>query len=245
MKIALLGAPDSGKGKFARKLARVMARDEIFQKPAIIDGYVDDLRQKTGQAYDFSANYSENFQVIFHRRTQEETATHQGKDTITCGTIYETLVYCGIHSLILSDLKQNTYEENIKAKASFKMLGQLEHEMYDYEAIFFLPYDEPTIINKGRSYDMVIDYKLKETLEGFKKECVILNESDKENVKYAYEIVRAIRQNEILAATAEDEQSAVRGSEEDDSALQEIGRVSDLWQQTGGDSTGDQGVAPE
>jgi hypothetical protein len=219
-----------------------MAKDG--PKPVIIDKYIEDLQKKTGQAFDYTANYAENYQVIFHRRTLEQAVTCAGHDTITCGTIYETAVYIMIHSMTLSTYPRIDYEDTIKIRGALTMLGQIQLELYDYDALFYLPYNTPTLASKGHAYDVVVDAKLVEALEGYGKECVILDASDKENVKYATEIVRAIRTHQSEAA--EDDESAVRGSGEDDSFLtQEARRMSDVWSQEDGDSSGDQGVAPE
>lgn len=212
MKVALLGAPGSGKSVFARKLARAMARDEGYSKPVIVDGYVEDLQEKTGYAFDYGSPYTQNLQLLFHRWTLEQMARLKG-DSITCGTIYETFIYCAINGLIMSDLKPNDPEENIKSRTAMTTLGMLETMMYDYEAIFYLPYTKEEVEERGRSYDTVVDRKIPEVLSGYKKECVELSGSERENVRYAHKIINGIRS----AQAAEAAEQPVRGSGEADS----------------------------
>lgn len=214
MKIGILGAPGTGKSRFAKKLSSSMVKAGL-DRPIIIDGYVERLEQKTGFAIDIQAAYTQNLQVLFNRWTLEQEATYKEKHTITCGTMYETFIYSVLHSNMLWQADKTNVEERIKAETTLSALAMIETMIFNYDAIFFKPYSGQMLLEKGKSYDTVVDQKIPEVLEGFDKECIVLDKSEKENVDYATEISLRIAEFE----TAENVEQAIRGSGED--SLQE------------------------
>lgn len=213
MKVGIIGAPGAGKSEFARKLSSALTRKEILPKVKVIDGYVDKLTEQTGYAYGYFATYEQNFQILFQRWTLEQIAEAKGQNTLTCGTIYETICYAAIHANQAS-VRAEDQEEFLKGRTAMTALGMIESSIFSYDALFFLPYDGKTLLEKGHSYDVVIDRKVPEILSGHFKQALPLNGTVKENVRYATEIVRAIKDK---TETPENEQSGVRGSREPDS----------------------------
>jgi deoxyadenosine/deoxycytidine kinase len=208
MKIGVIGAPGAGKSKFARKLAYGLGQHVFDKPPTVIDDYVPKLEKQTGYAYSYFATYAQNYQILFHRWTLEQAAEAKGHNIITCGTMYETICYAAIKANEAS-MNQDDMDEFVRARTAMTALGMLETVIFDYDILLYLPYDGKTLLDKGRSYDTVIDRKVPEILEGHFKSALPLRGTDRENVKYATEVVRAIRDQ---AETSEADESAVRGS---------------------------------
>lgn len=212
MKIGIIGAPGSGKSELARKLAGAIERKKYLGKVKVIDGYVDKLSRQTGFTYGYYATYEQNLQILFDRWTLEQIAAHRGQHTLTCGTIYETICYAAIHANQAA-VRNDDQEEFLKGRTAMTAFGMIEADIFDYDALFYLPYDGKVLMEKGRSYDTVIDRKVPEVLQGHFKQALTLSGTVRENVKYATEVVRAIQDH---AEAAEDDQSGVRGSRDVD-----------------------------
>src|ERR1700691_1288253 len=99
----------------------------------------------------------------------------------------------------------------INGRAAMQALGMFEKMTSDYDLLFFLPYDGKTLLEKGKSYDTVIDKKLPEVVEGYFRNLHPLEGTDKAKVKRATDIIKAYIAWKAEVATS-DEQQAVRGS---------------------------------
>lgn len=221
MKIGIAGAEGSGKSDLAKKLARSLntARNEGEPTFAVIDNYVQDLQKKTGYYYElFAATHPQNFQILFHRWTLEQEAAHKGLNTITCGTLYETIVHVAIHSLIIEQAEPLNPEEVIQIEAAMRGLAMIETLISDYDVIFYLPYSERYLKEMERSWDMVVNSKIPEVLEGYSKNYVVLKGNEKEKVKNARRIVKDLK---ALIEASENDESTVRGSGGPDSERSE------------------------
>src|SRR5438105_13754832 len=98
MKIAVIGAPGSGKSKFARELRKNLnGSDHVDEKFGITDRYVEKLAKRTGLAFGHFAGYPENFMVIGERLAAEYATGLQFQNQIVCGTVIDTTVYCAMH----------------------------------------------------------------------------------------------------------------------------------------------------
>lgn len=187
MKIALIGAPGSEKSKYARRIANRLNKESKTWK--VIDGYVDHLRDSTGNPYGLDADYLANFEIAFTRRILEDEARHKGQNTITCGTIYETVVYGGIYSLGIPHIEneQTKVSQTLVAQLCMGTLGVLETQYFDYDAMFYLPLE-----NEERTWEHAIDAKIPEVLEGFFKQTVVLEGTDRQKVNVATQIIEEI-----------------------------------------------------
>lgn len=209
MKIGILGAPESGKTAFAKKLAGALV-PALGARPKIVDGYVERLSARTGYEFGHFASYPQNLQVQLERWTREQEATVQHGDIITCGTIYETNIYCAIKGFHAEAYEQDQkVADFLQLRATMAALGMLESSTFDYDALFYLPYDPQKVIEKDNTWDLVVDRKVPEVLEGYFKSAVELHGPVKEKVEFARDIITALKAD--LEAAPLDE-SGVRGS---------------------------------
>lgn len=204
MKVALLGSPGAGKSAVARKLTTRLGKEW-----RVIDGYVDKLTTRTGHPFgaifDRSA-FRRNVQVIGERWTLEDAAQHKGLNTITCGSIFETIVYAAAQGMPIQRLgsEQLMLEEIEIAKQMMSTFGLLASMEFDYDALFYLERKSNT-----DTWDRVVDAKLPEVLDGQFKQALVLRGTDKEKVQTAYDIIDTIQN----ALAKNDQQAVRRGTE--------------------------------
>src|ERR1700733_12132818 len=88
MKVALLGPPGSGKTKIANRLRKLL--DGQWK---VVDNYIDTLVRRTGQPFGVNVNYYGHLAAITARMVAEWEAENKGLNTITCGSIFESIIY--------------------------------------------------------------------------------------------------------------------------------------------------------
>lgn len=192
IKISIVGAPGSGKSAFSRDLASALrTQDKKDKKVNKVDGYINDLTKKTGYEYGISATYPQNMQILFQRQTREQEAEHKGCDVlITCGSIYETILYTAFRGnidLVLEKQKGIPLE----ARVIMESMGAIHSMTITSDIILFLPYTKKMISNKGSSYDVEVDNKLPEVLEEFFRPMTTLRGTLKEKTEYALNTIKA------------------------------------------------------
>src|ERR1035437_4633844 len=153
MKVALLGAPGAGKTTVAKRLAAALNREERLRYEAehpdeqkrksgsatwkVIDGYVEHLAHRTGCLYGHNGDYSHNLQVMAERWTLEAEALNKGYSTITCGSIYETILYSS-----LKEFMPITEQEIVMGRdymqTTMRFFGWMENQTYNYNELFYL-----------------------------------------------------------------------------------------------------------
>lgn len=208
MKVAIIGAAGAGKSALARKVATSLKKDYNVK---VVDNTVQELVKKTGYAYDLFAAYPQNFQIVLSRWTKEQEAEHKGAEiVVSVGSIYETILWASMYAA-QGRFKEN-YEAHIQAKAAITALGMIESLIgLEYNFIFFLPYSEKRLKEKGESYDTIVNRELPSIVEGqFKRVEILKPGKDRENVTHVSELIRrAIIESQV--ETSEDDGQAVRG----------------------------------
>lgn len=207
MKVALLGAPGSGKTRVANALARKLGKNW-----RVVDGYVDRLAETTGWPYGADVSfdsYRQQLEVVSQRWVLEDQASHRGHHTITCGSIFESIIYTSAFSTRLAQMEDEAQliRENFATQCIMSLLGVMATRDFDYDALFFLPLESPT----PGEWSSVVNAKLPEVLEGQFKYAVTLTGTHKLKVTRAFEITNAI----FGASQApEDDQPAVRADDD-------------------------------
>lgn len=210
LRIGILGAPGSGKSAFAKTLATKLRAEKgevKRQTVKIVDGYVDNLIKRTGYAFDIFATYPQNFQVLFERWTREQEAERAGCDTlITVGTLYESILYTAVR--VNSDIALKSDKAiQMQGRVSMEMMGVIQSLIAVHDLLFFLPYTNKTLADKGRSYDTVINEKLPEVLAGYFRPITPLTGTTKQKVQDALTAITSIEARKAEIASVDDEQA--------------------------------------
>jgi hypothetical protein len=192
MKVAILGAPGAGKTKISKKLVNSLNKQGDLGQWKLIDGYVDKLRQRTNLPFGQVSTFAHNLAVITDRWVLEREAQEKGFHTVTCGSIYESIMYSTFATNFFSTQEDMMVYDQLFYKAMMEALGGLEARTYDYTAIFRLEWTVPLVTERGHTWEGVINEKLPEALDGFNKYAIPLTGTDKSKAQAAEEVIRAI-----------------------------------------------------
>jgi len=191
IRIAIVGAPGSGKSAFAKALvAELKERDKSVR---LVDGYVQKLQKKTGYAFDIFATVPQNLQILFHRWTLEQEAEKAGCDIlVTAGSLYETILYGAmrINSDAVLQPKDKTLQ--VHGRVGMETFGMIQSLIATHDLLFYLPYTEKQIAKKGRSYDVAVNDKLPEVADGYFRMLNVLEGSTPRKIKDALKAIGAV-----------------------------------------------------
>lgn len=95
--IIITGAPGSGKGKFAHRLATSFWTTEPDTDYAVVQGYPEEVAQFTGLALEDSAGYVGNLLVLAERLKHEVRWIKEEQPYIMVGSVWETITHYAIH----------------------------------------------------------------------------------------------------------------------------------------------------
>ena len=182
-----MGAPGAGKSELAKRMARSLNRDRSEFRWRVVDEYVQFLVEKTGRSYGEAADIPHNAQIMAERWTREATAIHQGYSTITCGTIYETIVYNALTRLYPPEEETLRFSFYTEARIGMEFFSLMERMTFNYDALFFLPLN---IDDGEHSWPAVVNAKIPEVLEITGRYAVPLSGELRPDLKHALEIVR-------------------------------------------------------
>lgn len=209
LRIGILGAPGSGKSKFAKSLATSIRRERrispVLQPVKVVDGYMNNLVKNTGYAFDIFATYPQNLQILFDRWTREQEAENDCHTLISVGSLYETVLYTGlrVNSDIL--LKENDTAAKMQGRIIMETMGVIHSLIATHDLLLFLPYSPKVMEEKGRSYDVVVNEKLPEVVQGFNRSLIPLIGTTKQKVKNAIEAVRQVETRKAEVAALDDQ----------------------------------------
>jgi hypothetical protein len=200
MKIGIIGAPGSGKSKFAEDLG------EAFDFTTV-DNYVQRLKDTTDLELGYWASYSENFMIAGVRMAEER----QFKDTITAGTILDTLLYCAMkHDTTLTrggqGAVQQAYKRSEYARVNSAMnaMGMMYTESWLYDLAFYLPFEKQASI-EDTEWERIFDNEIPHLLEVFHAPVITLSGSHDDKVRLAKEVTEIVlaEENPIKTTSSE------------------------------------------
>jgi hypothetical protein len=136
VKIGIVGAPGAGKSDFAIRLKARLSEELFPESFWIIDDYVQEIQEDTGLALGPWAAHYENYMIAGVRLAAE--ARLDGEDTITVGTILDSLTY----TLILGGIDLSTEYSNdqfMESQTAINGMALLYGQTWDYNMTFYLP----------------------------------------------------------------------------------------------------------
>ena len=127
--------------------------------------------------------------MVAERWRLEDEATNLGFHTITCGTIYETIVYAAAQGVPLVSASDEAWllEETYIAQTMMSSLACLGSLRFGYSVMFYLPlhrHDDEVL-----DWSAVVDAKIGEVLDGQGRWAHILEGTNTQKVNRAIEII--------------------------------------------------------
>lgn len=187
MKVALLGAPGSGKTRVANALALKLNEPGDSWTWKVVDKYVERLRKRTDLPYDYRADFPQNFQVMTERWVAEAQALKDYENTITCGSIYETLAYTLAVQFPSPRSESEMLAQTEYLNVCYRFLGAMEDTTADYDLLFYLPYKQ-----MEDSWHGIVDQKIPQVLEAEFRRAYTLSGTTKERVNAALEKIEEV-----------------------------------------------------
>ena len=163
MKIALVGAPDSGKSELAQALAL-----ELNGEVAIVDDYVPRLEDRTDCKFGHFSDSVDNIIIFVERIVNERAADALNpQHRITCGTIIENLIYASLWATTATAIaKGDDLNEEMERSINVARIGsQFIWDTWRYDLVFVLPL--PSEKRQPDAWDTILDDRLLEGLESF------------------------------------------------------------------------------
>lgn len=195
-KVAILGAPGAGKSRVAKEACSLLSNKQPHW--AVVDGYVGALSKTTGITFGAESNFPHNLSVITHRWVKEAEVFNKGLNCITCGSIYESILYSTFTTMFKSPDEQQIMRDQIFNNVMMQALGALENTTYDYDAMFLIPLSKKLAKKADGTWNQVVDAKLPEVLDAFQKKVILLDE--KTNAAKAQTVVDVIGEIEKFYA---------------------------------------------
>lgn len=188
MKIAILGAPGSGKTELAEALANKFETGPT----GIVDGYVDRLSDENDLVYGHAAGFTGNLQVAFERIRAEQLsdAHHTGINRrITCGTLVETILYTRLYAEGRFKVapRSELQREMTRGLNTSAIYGQLVWDTWRYDHVFINPYTEAKAEEEGDSWNAMLNGDLIAGVEAFFIAHRVLSGSVEDRAQQAYD----------------------------------------------------------
>jgi hypothetical protein len=204
MRIAILGGRKSGKTAFANALAKALEEAGHGQFK-LVDDYVLSLGDRTNLALGHWATYIENLMVATERIAAELEvgAIYPDSNTITVGTIFDTIAYTVLRAEVERDTPRGRLEV-ARAEATLRAMGMLVADTYDYEYAFFLPYS-----TSSDAWDNAVTKLIPQVAEQHFQYITVLDGDLDYNVELATKIISELEEQSESSQdqTTEDEQS--------------------------------------
>lgn len=121
MKIAIIGAPGSGKTTLAKQIAK---KKEL----KVVDGYAERFAKRNDLAIGFFGGYSTTLGIALDRVFEENKADN---DYVLCGTTLDSLMY-----IAMSSPKNPNQVDFMRAKTYLESVAILYFDYWSYDHVF-------------------------------------------------------------------------------------------------------------
>lgn len=149
MKIAIVGAPGTGKTKKARELAKETGY-------SVIDNIPQNFSRRTKLAIGFPSDY--RVDMILAGERLEKILDNWNNDIIMTSSILDSLAYARVRQVLLDDTETDEFE----LQKGLDMLGIFYHatmNSFGYDKVYLMEYKKKDEMN------LLIQGALEETLE--------------------------------------------------------------------------------
>lgn len=223
LKIALIGAPNSGKTELAQQLSEALNDRNV----STVDNYIAEVEQRSDVVLGHYATYLGNVQAAIGRFEAERKARASIDNdgiVITCGTLVENAVYTATLAYIDAQSTEGNAALNMinnsRANLTMRWLGVLRHDTWEYDLVYYLPLGDD-----ADKYDKLVDEHIAESAEVLGVEYIEL--------PTAHDARFSIVLQEILQfeATTPNQQSSIDRSGESKEIGSGPGHLSDVPEQ--------------
>jgi hypothetical protein len=134
MRIALIGAPGSGKSQLGKSLAKRLDLP-------VVDGYVPRLEKRTNIALGYLADFVPNLMCATERLAKEHSALDKHGGYVLCGTVVESACYASIRGVntVRQTSPENQRGEIMRVQAAMDALTMILMDTWAYDHAFYLP----------------------------------------------------------------------------------------------------------
>jgi len=164
IRLALLGAPSSGKTQTAQAISKALDDSTV----EVVDDYVQEIEQRSDNTLSYFATYLGNLQVALGRWEAERVAERdqQPDILITCGTVVETGVYEALNALAVAQvdgggLTIRALQNDKRASVTMTMLGIMCYDTWHYDYAYYIPLDN----EEADQQDKMIDKHILESAD--------------------------------------------------------------------------------
>lgn len=193
MKIALIGAPSSGKTELAQQLATELPDCQV------VDNYVKTVEDRSNIVLGQWGTYVGNMQVALARWEAERMATKQSApNVVVCGSIIETGVYEAIEAYSLAEVSNASERLQLDARAGCTMtwFGIFKNDTYDCDHAFYLPLPE----DHQDKFEALVDNQIAEAADAFEIEYITLSADRNARLQ---EVLGVVRENDGATSPAD------------------------------------------
>ncbi len=197
MKIALIGAPGSGKTNLAQQLTAEIGYP-------VVDGYVERLEGRSNYSLGYSADVVRNIMVATERLAAVRYAERELEGHICCGTVIESSCYTAMW--IAETLETHEVEDRpiqiIRADLTMNFFAMLLADTWDYSRTLYLPLPADT----GTEFDRRLDFSIRDALAMMNVDHTPLTEEDR--FAQALELIKGDLESENTTDKSDIEPSA-------------------------------------
>lgn len=192
MKIAIIGAPGSGKTAVGDGIGKTLGNTPY----GLIDGYAERWAEDSHFALGLLGGYVVNVGIALERiKAERQCAAESNSPIITCGSLLETATYASMSGVVSLDHASEEAEKEDqlrRIKATMNIFACLYIDTFHYDHVFYLP---PRAVKEPWNKDavMTFDQNLQVAFQAFNLTPVepLVGETVKDQVEAAMEKINA------------------------------------------------------